>query len=315
MARPISAQGWKPLLERIEAFFPKAKTPHVATDLTSWEAAYNQDPAGAYRRATPPVRAALDHRLWADATQRSFEVQAEANPKGALALGDEAAQRLPDRPAVATSLWTRGLQEAARDIGTLRRSEVDQIAKIYRDKLHQPEQAREVYRLWLDDQRQHRLSPTDAEGRVALASQYETLVGDKNTAISLLRSAWTIDPQSKETAEAFRQRGYRNVGDEWLAPVPQTVARNEDSAPSRPAIAAPVPSDTLLRCTPRQVRERLGGKPTRTVWVASQGQLIEQWIYVGAKQSQYVNFLHRPGDPRPKVVAYYSLPHRPGSGQ
>jgi hypothetical protein len=56
------------------------------------------------------------------------------------------------------------------------------------------------------------------------------------------------------------------------------------------------------------VRERLGGKPSRIVWSATQGQLIEQWIFVGANRYQYVNFLHRADDPQPKVVAFYSLP-------
>ena len=56
---------------------------------------------------------------------------------------------------------------------------------------------------------------------------------------------------------------------------------------------------------------RLGGQPDRKVFSASQGQLLEQWIYYGAKENQYINFLHRPGSPLPRVVAYYSRPRSP----
>jgi hypothetical protein len=56
----------------------------------------------------------------------------------------------------------------------------------------------------------------------------------------------------------------------------------------------------------------LGGPPNRKTWVASQGQLIEQWVYYGPRLDQYVNILHKTGDPQPRVVSYYSLPHNPG---
>ena len=60
--------------------------------------------------------------------------------------------------------------------------------------------------------------------------------------------------------------------------------------------------------TTAQVRTLLGGKPNRVIFSGTQGQLIEQWIYFGTKQDQYINFLRTPGSDAPRVVAYYSLP-------
>jgi tetratricopeptide (TPR) repeat protein len=311
LAQATSAADLKALLAAIEAFFPMARTlPPAAAGLSGKEALDAQDPA-TYRDAPAAARVMLDHQLWAAVIQRVLETQATAQPQDALALGDQAVQLLPDQPAIAAALWARGLQHATRNISSLRKIDVDNLARLCCDKLHQPERAREVYRLWLDDQREHRLSPSDAEGRVALATQYESYLGDKASAVALLRAAWKIDPASNEVAEAFRQRGFRKVEGEWVEPRPTDAAGDLPSARTTEPSHALQRGDSLLRCTPQEVRQRLGGKPTRIARSATQGQLIEQWIYVGANQNQYVNFLYRDGDPQPKVVAFFSLPHLP----
>src|SRR6185312_4280552 len=107
-----------------------------------------------------------------------------------------------------------------KDLGKLRQRDVESLAKYYREKLHEPDQAVALTRAWLNDQRAHRIGRTDAEGRVALANQYETLLADRETAIALLREAWSIDPDSKEITEIFRRKGFRKVNGEWVDPSP-----------------------------------------------------------------------------------------------
>ena len=56
-----------------------------------------------------------------------------------------------------------------------------------------------------------------------------------------------------------------------------------------------------------EVRSRLGD-PSRVVRSASQGQVLEQWIYYGSgKRTQYINFVVRAGSPQPIVQRSYSL--------
>jgi DNA-directed RNA polymerase subunit RPC12/RpoP len=145
----------------------------------------------------------------------------------------------------------------------------------------------------------------DAEGRFLLAGQYESMLGDQATATELLRAAWKIDPQSKAVADAFRRRGFRKVNEEWVKP-----PRSHDAvaAADEPSVSALLADVTLRNKSPREVRARLGGKPNRVAWSASQGQLIEQWIDLGPTLNQYVNFLHTPGVPVPRVVADYTRP-------
>lgn len=325
-----SAEDLNALAGKIETFFPDApKVPAESADPGRWEKPYLNAPADAYRSAPPEVRKALDHRLWADALQRALERRAAETPKAFSAVAEEAARRLPDRPGVAQRVLEKGLASAASEVGALRLTEVETLARLYRDALHQPARARELYLAWLNDQKDRRLSPRDAEGRIALAEQYENLLDDRATAVALLRQAWSLDPESREVTDAFRRRGFRKVKGEWVEgaraaatdaapapagprpdpdPVAVAVAPRAD-APSPPPSAR---SDSLRGSTPEEVRARMGGRPNRRLWVASQGQVVEQWIYFGPRLNQYVNILHRKGDPQPRVISYYSLPRSPG---
>ena len=311
---------------KVEAFFPSGVNPSTTSpDLSKWNAPYRNAPADAYRQAPAPAREAFDHRLWSDVVQAWIEQRGKDDPKMLVSLSEEAARLLPDRPLLATSLLEKGLTRALGDVGALRLSEVDRLAKLYREKLKQPEKAKSLYHEWLEDQRLKRLSPRDADGRLALADQYESLLGDKDTAAELLRAAWAIDPLSKETADAFRRRGFRKVKDEWIAGIAQSSSDKSmvsDTEPLKasPEIAEEVVSEGrgrgpaprergLLRGASREeVRIELAGRPNRRNYVASQGQLIEQWIYYQDKSTLYINFRLKSGDTLPRVVSYYSLP-------
>jgi hypothetical protein len=300
------------LVKEIEGFWPKSPAPTATgegvADLVAWLEPYAKDPAAAYRAAPEPVRAALDHRLWADATQRLIERRMEAEPGRALELAREAGTSLVDRPEVVRRLLEQGLKEATRDLGALRLEDVKAMARAYGETLHQPGAGRDLLRRWLNDQRDHRLSATDAEGRVILADLYDSLIRERESAVALLRAAWQIDPQSKEVADAFRRREFRKVNDQWIEssrPGPRPD-NDPDAAPPNPATLPH--SNTLRGLTPAEVRARLGGKPDRIAWSATQGQLVEQWIYRGVNQDQYLTFLHASGDPLPKVVASYARP-------
>jgi hypothetical protein len=288
------------VVDQIETYLPASKSPGAAADLSRWQAAYDNRPAAAYRRADAQVRRTLDRRLLADGLEKLFDLKAREQPKEAIALAEEARTRLPDRPAVADRLKRAGLEAAATDIGALRQAEVESLSKVYRDELHQPEKATELLRQWLDDQRLHRLSRDDAEGRLLLAGQYEALLGDRATAEKLLREAWKIDPQSKATADLFRRKGFRLVDGDWQP----TVARSQagrDAAPAETQKAASG-TDPYLGLTPGEVRDLLG-KPERIARVATQGQLHEQWTY----QGHYITFVKRPEMLHATVVAHTSL--------
>jgi hypothetical protein len=294
----------KGVIQEIEAFFPKAAADVASghVNLAPWEGPYAEDPAGAYRTASLPVRKGLDRRLWADATERFLELQVSRDIQSALALAQRAETTLPEKKGLAGRLIEKAIRQARQDLGALRQSEVKDLAGVLRDKLGQPAEALGVLRDWLKVQ-QGRLSATDAEGPLLLANLYEELLQDRVTALELLRKAWRIDPTSKEIAEAFRTRGFRKIQNEWVE-----AARGADPDTGKEAGPALVKSQGLIGLTPEELRLRLGGKPDRVNYIGSRGQLIEQWIYLDTQRVRYVNLLHTPGDLKPRVVAHYTLP-------
>jgi hypothetical protein len=290
------------VMSKIDELLPRAKSP-TGADISRWKGAYANDPSGAYRQADDRSRAGLDRLLWADSIQKSLELRFKARPTEGLKLAEEAEEKIPDRPQVAVDLQKRGLDAVANDVGSMRQSEVEEFAKIYAEKLNQPDRAKELIRRWLDDQRANRLSRDDAEGRVLLAGQYESMLGDQRAAVALLREAWKIDPQSKTTEDVFRRKGFRLVDGEWQGPTRSGRDASADATPDEEPDPATRPKgrDPLIGLTRVEVRN-LMGKPDRIVRSRTQGQLLEQWIY----QRQYINFVKQPGMSKAEVVSHHS---------
>jgi len=159
-----------------------------------------------------------------------------------------------------------------------------------------------------DAARRKALRQHDAEGRLNVASQYEALLSDRESAMDLLYEAYKIDPNSEEVSQAFLLRGCKkNARGDWVDPQAQRTAA--EPAAESPRTAA---SDQKLRgATDDDVRLRLGGRPNRVVRVATRGQAVEQWIYYNGNQVLYVNFARTPSDSRPRVIAFYSRRRSP----
>jgi hypothetical protein len=294
------------LLPKIEALFPDAQRPNPdPPDLSDWSGPYANDPYGTYLRASKGVRAALDRELVADALTRAFDLRAAEAPQKALALADEAKAKLPDRPKVASRLLDKGLEANAENVGGLRKSEVLEMAKSYED-LGRADRGRDLKRQWLDNQRNHRLPKGDAYGRLSLAREYDAMLGDKEAAAELLNEALKLDPKYKEAEDAFRRMGYQKIGEEWVPPeVSRAPAPSVENRPSTPKVAK---EGSLQGATRAEVIAKMGGKPDRIVRVASQGQIVEQWIYRAPKKTQYINFLAQNNSLQPRVIAHYALP-------
>ena len=301
-----SAEELAAVLAEIPTYLPKAAEPHPVADLAEWSAKMKANPVTAYRAAPESARAALDRALLADALERLLDRKLADAPAQARALADEARAKLPDRPAVADRLRERALTATEGKTATMRFSEVEALARDFREA-GQPDRARGVVKSWLDDQRK-RLNPSDADGHLILAGQYDRLIGDRATAAELLQAALKADPESKGVADAFRRMGFRKSDKgEWYDPEP---SRTASAAPDEPAPAAgsgPGKGDSLRGKTPEQVRQTLG-KPTRVAREATQEATIEQWTYQGHRQLLIV-VIHRPrGRARAEVIASYSLP-------
>ena len=242
-----------------------------------------------------------------DAWQRVFEQSLKEKPSEGLKLADRADEKLPDRPEIAAGLRLKGIDAISSELGTLRQAEVEALASRLKVDLKDPDRARKLLKDWLDERRSNSLGASDSEGRTLLASLYESMIGDRKTAAELLGEANQIDPESKAVADAFRRLGYLKVEGRWTAM--RGVEGRSDKPPGVPDPPSERSGEVISRgMTRAQVLAKLGGKPDRIVRNATQGQVLEQWIYQGDRRSQVVNFVQRPGVPQPTVVEYYSIP-------
>jgi tetratricopeptide (TPR) repeat protein len=289
-------------VQEIEQFFPQAATePESARiNVARWEELYAKDPVTAYREASENARKGFDRRLWADANERLIDAQTTDDIPTALARAERATTLLPEKKELGARLIDKAVGQARGRLGALRQSELKELANVLRTKLNRPEEAVAVTREWLDI-RKNKLNDSDALAPQTLAGLYEEMLGDTVTAVELLRKAWRIDPSSKEIAEAFRIRGFRRIQNEWVESGPGTDGTHKEARPDTGR------SRALIGMTPEEVRQRMGGKPNQVCRLASQGQFIEQWIYLDTQGVRYVNLLHSPGESKPRVVAFYTL--------
>ncbi|APW60764.1 hypothetical protein [Paludisphaera borealis] len=306
LANATSVDDLKAVQAGVERFFPDAAKDQAsgAVPLGRWAEDYNNDPA-AYRSAPVAMRKPLDRRLWADVVGRLLETQAAHDVQATLEIIGRAEALIPERPELIAKLVDHAQTQARQNLPSLRYAEVKSIGALLRDRANKPDAALEFYRAWLKSQRD-RLSATDAEGRVALASRFEELLQDADSARELLEKAWKIAPGSDEVAEAFKLRNYRRVGDDWVRDAPLSPAPGAEAA-SAPAAS---PNQGLRGKTPEEVRNSLATEPTSRSFVGTKGRLIEQWIFVDTRQKRYVNFLLSPGDLKPRVISDYFLPRQ-----
>jgi tetratricopeptide (TPR) repeat protein len=291
------------IIREIEAFFPQASSNRDAarTNLSRWEVRYASDPATAYRDAPDDLRRGFDRRLWADASEGLINSENHPDIASAIAAADKAGAMLPEKKDLSGRLIEKAMGKARQNLGSLKTSELKELTGLLRDRLKRPEDALAVTREWLDARR-NRLRDTDAAGPLELASNYEEMLGDTVTAVELLRKAWRIDPNSEEVAEAFKARGFRKVRDEWVAAGPAEGGRPTDTRPDAGR------ARSLTGMTAEEARQRMGGKPNHVNYLGTKGQMIEQWIYLDTQGARYVNILHSPGEVKPRVVAFYTLP-------
>jgi tetratricopeptide (TPR) repeat protein len=296
-----SAAEMEAVAAEIATALPRSTAPHPLEGLVEWTARMKTNPLAAYRGASDPVRAALDRTLLADALERLFDRKLADDPSRSRTLSDEARERLPDRPLVASRLREHALTNTEAKATTMRLSEVESLARDFREA-GQPDRARAAIQAWLTDQRK-RLNPSDAEGHVILAGQYDRLLGDRGTAGELLKEALKADPQARGTLDTLRRMGFRKSDrGEWYDPEPAKTA----SAPEEPAPARGK-GETLRGQTPEQVRANLG-KPTRVAREATQDATVEQWTYLQGRRWLIVVISRPRGSGRAEVVASYSLP-------
>lgn len=324
--------GLELLSKEIAAILPDAVKPQQGKISDQAAARYKADPLTAYIEAGPDDRRLLDRDLMARAMEKGLLAAAVNQPDQLESIIDIAKRNFPDRPEIADSVRDRGLIALIENAKNLRRDDLIKLVGDVRGKYGQPDLAQKLAKEWLARSQSENLAASDAEGRVSLAKDYLSLLGDKRAAAALLREAVSIDPNHAGAAEVLASLGWRKDGDRWIDPdepdpnqstaegsfpAPQPnlpgnrIAERGDPVPQAPRPSQPPATgadpESLAGANQTQIQAKFG-MPDRKIRVLTQGLLSEQWVYETPSSSQIVHFTRRSVRSEPIVKAVYLIP-------
>ena len=151
---------------RSKRSFPNASTDRESSrvNLAQWLAPYANDPASTYHSAPPEVRKALDRRLWAEATERSLDLQNDrGHPIGRRPWRNKPRPCSPKSRICPTQLIAKAVGAGRQELAPCARPRSRHWPPLCAIGSNSPTEALELLRDWLKIQRD-RLSDTDADG-------------------------------------------------------------------------------------------------------------------------------------------------------
>lgn len=324
--------GLERLTREIAALLPDSTKPQQGKISDQAAERYKADPLNAYIEAGPEDRLLLDRDLLARALEKGLMEAVARAPEQLEGMVDVARRNFPDRPELADRIRDHALLVLVDKSKTLRRDDLVKLIELVRDKFGQGELAQRLARDWLTNRQTVQLAANDAEGRLSLAKDYLSMLGDKRTAAALLREAQAIDPDHAGSAGLLVNWGWKKEGDRWIDP--EEPDRNQSTAegkfpapqPNLPGgrvanaggeiPAAPRPSQppatgadpqSLVGASQARVQAQFG-IPDRKVRALTQGLLTEQWIYETPSSNQIVQFARRSARSEPAVKVVYLVP-------
>jgi hypothetical protein len=133
-----------------------------------------------------------------------------------------------------------------------------------------------------------KLSARDADGRVRLAKDYKSDVGDLDTAVKLLLEATQIEADLPEAAEELKSLGYTRGPQGWVR------GRDSDSPAKSEAAGSSRTRSPQIDMTAEQIREILGSPLPQEITRFTDRRggrqvVLEQWTFRGPKDL-YVTF-------------------------
>jgi hypothetical protein len=299
-AKPAPAD-WRKLEVEVTQLLPGAQTP-LGLEAVPLVRRYRANPLDVYQ-ADLDARDVCDRELFVEVASRALLAAAEQPKSDLIQLSDDAKRRLPDRPELWLELLGRWADAEAAEVASqppakLSAIRVRKLADTFRKTLNKPGRADDVLRKWLDSRRER--IGRSADGRVQLARDYRTDLGDIATAVRLLQEALEIEPELLAAIDELKSLGFVKGHTGWIRGDDKSAVGAVPQAPPRGRMPEPGMS-------PDQVRSLPGlGKPDEILRFATAGRVIEQWSYRGPPDI-HVTFIVSPNG---KKVLTINTPNR-----
>jgi hypothetical protein len=229
-----------------------------------------RDPLGAYRVASATERLRMNRVLWTEVRTAFLKAWATERNRDSMQLADRIDRELPEQHTRAELLRSGALDQRLADAIHLTRDDLLDLADQFQHR-GQPEKALQAKRAWVKAKEERLIKEGRPSDLLQAAREYQSLLGDNESAARLLMAASKNAPDLKEIDSQLERLGFKKVNGTWLTAV-QVAALPAD--PFQKAAEA----GRYTGMTREQIRKAYGVPDSRTRVVAS-GRLSEVWIY------------------------------------
>ncbi len=255
--------------------------------------AYEQDPVGAYRKASDELRVQL-HRLFFILVMRTRLLHdASDDGRDGDMVADRIEATIPEESTLAEKHRVLCMEYRLSNIDALTRAEIEKLASSYRDR-KQDETAKLALLKWI---RGHelRLKGDGVIGMVQLADEYFSLLNNEPVAVEYLSDAYKIDPTFEEIKTRLAALGYQWRNGRWL--------KSAAEKPGVPTAVPQSPTKIAIGMTTKELRNFMGQPGSLARAITAKG-VTEVWSFGPPGSSRLVVRLEQKGrDQELKVSA------------
>jgi hypothetical protein len=263
---------------------------------------YQADPLPAYDEADDPRRQTYHRFLYTEAALAQIQLRAADDGSNGFQVAAELEQTIPEFGDLAEQFRQREIDFQIRHVESLSREQLLKLAERLVER-QQAARADEVKLLWLKS-REQSMSERGPAGRVDLADEYVSLLGDRRRAAEILIDVYRRNEGAEFAAKRLRELGYQcNSEGDWF---------EASELPQRDDLPDVVREGRIQRgMSAEQVRTALGQAPASIQRFASRGGITELWVFPDLGVSVLLN-RRQPDEPKAVVdFGVTRLPSRP----
>lgn len=306
--RTLAAMSFQALmLERKQKNFDADKMLNQVKKLEGWNAfmrpltdaqqkQWNEKPAAMYEEAADGLRRTLHRKLYRELREAQLLAKLKKDGSNSHNIAGELAAELPESADRIVELNGEYIKYRLQQVPQLQREQVTDLLKLLQAEGRADETAN-VIKQWLEAQ-EKRLNTGSIDGLLETADQYSYAIEYWKTlqyrdrCAELRKQAWKLlmenegEEEAKMVARQLEQLGWVRLNDRWL-----TKQQVEDLPDDNLALAMKQ-GRAVKGMTAAQVRQVLGGEPTRVTRVYSSSGVTEIWVY-GEASTDIIVKLHR----------------------
>ncbi|MCA9034959.1 MAG: hypothetical protein KDA91_07515 [Planctomycetaceae bacterium] len=273
---------------------PNTVIRHIEEETTGWdqrsatgtdrtEELFRADPVAAFDASGENDRLYVCRRFYRMVVLQALQTQLKPDGSNGIQIATQIRERIPEEVTVAESMERRELETRLKNVKSLSRAELEQLADLLMTH-HRGEDVPAAVDEWLASQ-EKRFQNTGLSGLLRTADEYLfvgrrwTRIEHTHKGIDLLKQSWEIaNAQSVKDAEGIAERlktlGWERLKDQWM------TSTQIESLPRDDVQLAMREGRVVKGMTAEQVIGTLG-QPVRISRLISSRSIRELWIYDG----------------------------------